>query len=99
MSEQIGKVLLLVADSEAAKTATRFAGQIASGCGAAVTAFSVAHSGDVRSELERALAEAAAALGKSSVTVETSIVEGELIAEAAKKARDGYDVTIFGASS
>ena len=100
MSEtKIGKVLLLVADSEAAKTATRFAAQIASRCGAAVTAFSVTRAGQVRTELERALAEAAATLGKSSVAVETAIVEGELIPEAAKKARDGYDLTLFGASS
>lgn len=100
MSEKkIGKLLLLVADSEAAKTATRFAGLVAARCGAAVTAYSVARPGHVRTELERALAEAAATLGKSSVPVETSIVEGELIPEAAKKAREGYDVTLFGASS
>ena len=100
MSEtKIGKVLLLVADSEAAKTATRFAALFAAKCGAGVTAFSVARSGDARPDLERALAEAAATLGKSSVPVETAIVEGDLIAEAAKKARDGYDVTVFGAAA
>jgi nucleotide-binding universal stress UspA family protein len=95
----IAKVLLLVADSESAKTATRFAGALAARCGAAVTAFSVARPGAARTDLERALAEATATLGKSSVAVETAIVEGELIAEAAKKAKDGYDLTIFGASA
>ncbi len=95
----IARVLLLVADSEAARTATRFAGLVAERCGAAVTAFSVARPEEVREELERALADAAATLGKSAVSVETAIVEGDLIAEAAKKARDGYDLTIFGTSS
>jgi nucleotide-binding universal stress UspA family protein len=95
----IARVLLLVADSESAKTATRFAGVLAARCGAAVTAFSVVRPSEARTDLERALAEATTTLGKSSVAVETAIVEGELIPEAAKKARDGYDLTIFGASS
>ncbi len=95
----IAKVLLLVADSESAKTATRFAGVLAARCGAAVTAFSVARPGAVRTDLEHALSEATTTLGKSSVAVETAIVEGDLIPEAAKKAKDGYDLTIFGASS
>ncbi|HET7452835.1 MAG TPA: universal stress protein [Thermoanaerobaculia bacterium] len=97
--KSIGKVLLLVADSEAARTATRFAALLAGQCGAVVTAFSVARTGEARADLERALAEAAATLGKSSTApVETAIVEGDLTAEAAKRARDGYDVTIFGAA-
>jgi nucleotide-binding universal stress UspA family protein len=95
----IARVLLLVADSESAKTATRFAGVLAARCGAAVTAFSVVRPSEARTDFERALAEATTTLGKSSVAVETAIVEGELIPEAAKKARDGYDLTIFGASS
>jgi len=95
----IAKVLLLVADSESAKTATRFAGVLAARCGAAVTAFSVVRPGAPRTDLERALAEATTTLGKSSVALETAIVEGELIAEAAKKAKAGYDLTIFGASA
>ena len=94
-----GKVLLLVGDSESARATAPFAALLAGRCGAAVTAFSVARTREARGDLERALAEAAATLGRSSATVETAIVEGDLIAEAAKKARDGYDVTIFGAAA
>ena len=94
----IQKVLLLVEDSAAARTATRFAALLAERCGAAVTAFSVIHRAEVRAELEGALAEAATTLGKSSVSVETARVEGDLVREAAKKAREGYDVTVLGTS-
>ncbi len=94
----IGKVLLLIEDSAAARSATRFAALLAQRCGATVTAFSVIPPRANRGELESALAEAAAALGTSAVVVETARVDGELVPEAAKKARDGYAVTILGTS-
>ena len=96
MSEAaIAKILLLVDGSAAGAAAARFAALVAQRAGASVTAFSVARPGEVKSELQNALAEAAAILGKSSVPVETAIVEGQLVAEAAAKAR-GYDLAIFG---
>lgn len=98
MSETaIGRILLLVDGSAAGEAASRFAALVAGRAGASVTAFSVARAGDVKSELQTALANAAAILGKASVKAETAIVEGHLVAEAAAKAR-GYDLTIFGTS-
>jgi nucleotide-binding universal stress UspA family protein len=91
----IGKILLLVDGSAAGAAAARFAALVAQRAGASVTAFSVARPGEVKSELQNALAETAAFLGKASVTVETALVEGQLVAEAAAKAR-GYDLAIFG---
>ena len=98
MSESaIRKILLLVDDSPATAGATRLAAFVAQKCGASVTAFSVVRSGELRSTLESALAEAAATLGKASVPTETAIVEGRLVAEAAVKAR-GYDLTVLATS-
>jgi nucleotide-binding universal stress UspA family protein len=91
----IGKILLLVDGSAAGAAAARFAALVAQRAGASVTAFSVARPGEVKSELQNALAEAAAVVGKASVTVETALVEGQLAPEAAAKAR-GYDLAIFG---
>lgn len=91
----IGKILLLVDGSPAGAAAARFAALVAQRAGASVTAFSVARPGEVKSELQNALAEAAAVVGKASVTVETALVEGQLAPEAAAKAR-GYDLAIFG---
>ena len=97
MSEKIGKILVLVDASAGSTAAARFAALVAEKTGAAVTALSVIRPGEVRAELETALADAAAALGKSASAVETAIVEGRLVAEASVRAR-AHDLAIFGAS-
>ena len=91
------KILVLIESSAVSTAAVRFAALLAEKTGAAVTALSVIRPGEVRSELEAALAAAAAAIGKVATATETAIVEGRLVAEASVRARD-YDLTIFGAS-
>lgn len=87
------KILLLVDGSPASQAAARFLLPLAEACGAAVTAFAVALPESNRAELESALAETAAELGRGGLPVETAIVPGELVAEVVRKAAAGYELT------
>lgn len=99
--ETLSRVLLLVDERPSSKSALEVAALLAGATRASVTALSVAESGASRSALEGALADAAAALGRAGVPVETALLgeETSLVAEVVRRAKGGYDLTVLGASS
>ena len=93
------RILLLVDAGPASRAAAAVASALAGATRASVTALSVAESGTARAELEAALAESASALGRAGVSVETVFLgEGSVVSEAVRRAREGFDLTIVGAS-
>ena len=99
--DSLSKILLLVDEGSASKSAAAVAALLAGATRASVTALSVVESDSSRSALEGTLAEAASALGRAGVSVETALLgeETSLVAEVVRRAKGGYDLTVLGASS
>ena len=99
--DALSKILLLVDAGPGSKSAAEVAALLAGATRASVTALSVADAGTSRSATEATLAEAASALGRAGVSVETALLgeETAVVDEVVRRAKGGYDLTVLGAPS